>query len=404
MDKTNNPVQRFIQNTLDEDLLRASILIVDDMALMRKMIFMTLAKAGYTKILEAEDGDDALEMIRAKLPDIVILDLNMPRLSGYDVCRALRQDPKTRDLPVLVQSASETPEERVQVFEVGATDFVSKPINQAELLARVGMHLQNRFLIKDLMAYRSRVAAELEMAREIQASLLPDSKSLKAITVSTGVAINATYQSSSELGGDIWGAWALGKGSFGIHIMDVTGHGVASALSTIRIHSATRRFKNKQADPEMFIRDLNEELSENFPTGQFATMFYAVYNCETRLLRYCGAGSPPPLLIAGNEVIEIDSSGLPLGISKNAVYGVNQIEIPEGARLILYSDVIIEARNHQNEMIGVEGLKQQLTDFVKKDVPSLHDALLSSFWSVFEDGCLPDDLTLVEINFDQPKE
>ena len=384
-------------------ILDASILIVDDMAIMRKMIAITLKNAGYHNLTEAEDGDEALDKINASPPDIVILDINMPRMDGYAVCRALREDPRTAALPVLVQSSAETDVERVQVFHAGATDFVSKPINQPEMLARVAMHLENRFLIRDLSAYRQRLAAELDLAREMQQSLLPDADTLTNINEATGVTVTATYRASSELGGDLWGAWPLPDGRFGVYVLDVTGHGVASALSTFRVHSLTRRFKDLQTDPQAFIEALNAELVENFPTGQFATMFYGVFDTASRVLQYVGAGAPPPMLIEGQTISELDTAGFPLGISKRADYPLKTLTVPDDSALLLYSDVIIETLDEQDKMIGLDGLKRKIDTISSRgkglSKGTYHDGLLADFDANLGGEALDDDLTLVELTF-----
>ena len=188
-------------SAIADDVLASSILVVDDMALMRQMIGLCLSKADFTNVSFASDGDEALDHIQANQPDLVILDLNMPKVSGYDVCRTLRADPAMANLPILVQSASEAPEERVEVFEAGATDFVSKPINQPELIARVKMHLENRLLIRNLSAFERHMRRELVLARDMQHSLLPDTALQSAIENTYGVIIDSEYQASFELGG-----------------------------------------------------------------------------------------------------------------------------------------------------------------------------------------------------------
>ena len=376
----------------------AKILIVDDMALMRKIIGVCLTRGGYENLLYAEDGDEALKMVEEHHPDIVILDLNMPKVSGYEVCHALRGNEKYKNLPILVQSASETDEERVQVFASGATDFVSKPINQPELLARVRMHLENKLMIHSLSDFRKRMEAELVMAREMQQSLLPERPVIKEIEKRSNATIESFYRASFELGGDLWGCWELPDNKIGIYVLDITGHGVGSALNTFRVHATMARFKRSKNDPAAFLTDLNRVLQPSFPLGQFATMFYGVLDCNTNELTYAGAGAPRPMIVSGTDVRLLDSSGYPVGIAKKPEYVNLTDKLLPGESLFCYSDVLVEAPQEDGGFLGEEGLVGWVKELSEKvERPKLVSRLLKRFFAVQPD-LLPDDLTAVAIH------
>lgn len=383
---------------LPEGVASANILVVDDMPIMRKMIGLCLQRGGFTNVDYAEDGDDALEKIAASMPDLVILDINMPRLSGYDVCRKLRADPATSNLPILVQSASETAEERVEVFAAGATDFVSKPINHPELLARVCMHLENRFLIRSLTDFQDNMRTELKMAREMQVSLLPEKDAIEAVQSVGEATLEAFYEASFELGGDLWGAWVLPDNKLGIYVLDVTGHGVGAALNTFSLHATMARFEDKKGDPAEFLHALNSSLAGTFPLGRFATMFYGVLDCQTNELIYAGAGSPRPIIFGGGTIRSLDSAGLPIAIVKSATYENKTDRLEPGESLFCYSDVLIEAEQPDGGILGEEGfidwIEHALDNGSRETVVS---RLLDRFHED-QDENLPDDLTAVAIH------
>ncbi len=380
------------------DVKSAKILVVDDMALMRKIIGSCLSKGGYENILYAEDGDQALNMVQEHNPDILILDLNMPKVSGYEVCRTLRSQSQYNGLPILVQSASETDEERVQVFASGATDFVSKPINQPELLARVRMHLENKFMIHSLSKFRQRMESELVMAREMQQTLLPERRVIREIEKLTNSTMESYYRASSELGGDLWGCWVLPENKIGIFVLDITGHGVGSALNTFRVHATMARFHKSRLDPAEFLTDLNRVLAPSFPLGQFATMFYGVLTCDTGEFVYAGAGSPHPMIISDNGIRLLDSSGYPVGIVKRPKYVNLYDSLMPGESLFCYSDVLVEAPVKDDQILGEEGLVQWVQEIVDKhERPEMVSKLLKRFFAVQSD-LLPDDLTAIAIH------
>ncbi len=381
---------------LDEEVRKAKILIVDDMDLTRKMIASSLAKGGFSNFQYAEDGDHALKVIAQDQPDLVILDLNMPKMSGYEVCKILRADPATQGLPILVQSASEAPEERVQVFASGATDFVSKPINKSELLARVSMHIENKFLIEDLSAFKSHIGDELLLARSMQKELLPQRAFLREIEVRGNLRIENYYRASFELGGDLWGCWRVGENRIGIYILDIVGHGVGAALNTFRIHATMARFQELRVDPALFMNQLNGELFETLPTGQFATMFYCVLDIDSGDITYAGAGAPRPLIIGVDHGVRmLDSDGVPIGIIKTPDYRNKTATLSKGETLMCYSDVLIETRDDVGEIMGQDGFAAHVSDISRRvERNILISNVLKEFFDVLK-GDLPDDLTAV---------
>ncbi|WND02107.1 fused response regulator/phosphatase [Temperatibacter marinus] len=388
-------------HTLSEllgDVYSASILIVDDMLLMQKMIGQSLTNAGYNNLSYASDGLEAVEAIEKKCPDLVILDLNMPKMSGYDVCRHVRANPDYSGLPILVQSAAESPKERTEVFNVGGTDFVSKPINQPELLARVRMHLENKFLISNLTSFHDRVRMELEIAREMQQDILPSRAYLDTLSESCHVDIEAVYQSSSELGGDLWGIWPLEKGKFGFFVLDVSGHGVGSALNTFRAHSAMAIMEDLKEDPAAFLTELNSKMVSDFPTGSFATMFYAVVDPKEGQVTFAGAGAPNPFIISQDGASQrLDSSGYPIGIISSASYENLTASLKPGDLIFAYSDVFIEAPDDNGEFLGDAGLERVILDcHSQANDKNVIDIFIADFQKRVP-GNLPDDLTAVGI-------
>ena len=399
MADTKKPEEQIIARAaaFAEDILAARILIVDDMSLMRQMIGLCLSEAGFSALSFAEDGVEALEMIDQEMPELVILDLNMPKMSGHEVCKALRGDEKTKDLPILVQSASETPEERTEVFASGATDFVSKPINQPEMLARVCMHLENRFLIRSLQDFQAHMQDELTMARDMQQALLPGLREIQSVEKECNLRIESLYRASFELGGDLWGGWPLGGGKYGIYVLDVVGHGVTAALNTFRIHATMARFNRNRLNPARFLNRLNQELYASLPTGQFSTMFYAVLDTANGHLTYAGAGAPRPLIVSERGVRLLDSSGIPIGIAETPGYENKTETLEPGESLFCYSDVLVEASDSAGEILGEDGFAS-MVEGIACQVPQA--ALFRTILKQFLDGLpgpLPDDLTAVSV-------
>lgn len=390
------------------DAIRSStILIVDDHKLIRDMISVILSKAGFTNLYYAEDGLLALDRADRINPDMVILDQNMPNMSGIEVCRKLRADPRWRDLTVLFQTASSTEDERVRAFEVGATDLVSKPINPRELGARVRLHLANRTMIRRLSEYQARTSEELNAAHFMQEGLLPDDKTIEAAARRHGLIIGSHYSACSELGGDIWNLRSLDDERLAFYLADFSGHGVGAALNTFRLQTYMDRTDLDLADPSACLFDVNNYLSEVLPAGQFATMIYGILDrCENRLT-YASAGAPPPVICrgmgnTGPEWALLESAGLPVGMKNGTGYELREAAFAPGAFLLLYSDALIETPSPADP-IFTEDLLGEFVASKSRIAPGA-ELLQAVNTHLFEtnDQLLSDDLTMVFIGSPEP--
>ena len=257
------------------------VLIVDDVDHNRAVLGMALKRAGLKDLVFAVDGQEGLAMVNQTRPDLVLLDVQMPTMDGLEMCRTLRADPATAALPVIFQTALSGDDERVACFDAGGTDMVSKPINRREVIARVRNHLERRLLIRDLDAFRRRLAQELSQARSLQVGLAPSRRALNAVEARIDASIQTVFTPSSEVGGDVWTLFDLGPRRIGLFVADLTGHGVGAAMNAFRVHTlVTGAPDAARNDPATLLADLNAQLCPLMPRGQFATAFYGVLDLD----------------------------------------------------------------------------------------------------------------------------
>ena len=379
-----------------DGLAGARVLVVDDNRINRHLLLALLERGGITLIEQAEDGHDALVRIERFKPDLVLLDLMMPQMDGFEMCRRLRADPRWKSLPVLVQSSLNRAEDRARAFAAGATDYVTKPINAVELLARVRIHLRKRTMLRDLQQYHGRTEAELELARAMQARMLPGPDRLAELEAATGIAIHTHFAPSSELGGDFWGIERLPDGRVAIYLVDFSGHGVGAALNTFRLDAICRQIGSTELSPAEFLAAVNRRLCGLLPCGQFATMLTGVIDPAAGLFHYASAGSTAPMMWhPGDEAPRLgDGSGLPLGLLASASYDSRLMPMPPGARLFLYSDAAIEipiGGEDSHEVLDEYGLA---TLFARRLQEPDDAALLSGLLGDLKaTGPIDDDLT-----------
>lgn len=385
---------------LSQQIAQSRVLVVDDGPSNRALLANYLKLAGFSRITFAADGFEALELVDSFDPDIVVLDVAMPKMDGFEVCRRIRSDPQRSRLPVLIQTAFGGPKERQQAFEAGATDFVTKPIHRGELIARVRLHLENRILIRNLQQYHDRIDKELSLARSMQLGILPTKGALARLSDETGVDIAEHFVSSSELGGDFWGAHALEGGRIAVYAVDFSGHGVTAALNTFRLHTLMLGAGvNDNRPPAELLKDLARQLRALLPRGQFATMFYGVIDPAANLLSYAAAAAPPPLLMerAGAPAQKLESAGLPLGMVSDADYVARTASFPPGATLFLYSDALIETANSAGALFEVNDIAAAMEQAGDAAAAATLERVLTAFQSG-RSSHLDDDLTAVVVH------
>lgn len=378
-----------------EALRDMRILIVDDNAFNRDLLASILEREGFTNLETAKDGQSALAKIASAPPDLLLLDLIMPNTDGYEVCRQLRKNDQYVNLPILVQSILNSPQDLAKAFAAGTTDFLTKPINAPELLARTRVHLQRRALVRALVSYRKRTTVELERARSMQVRLLPTRTEMESFK-SAGLSLAAHFEPSSELGGDFWGMARTHRGDPIIYLVDFSGHGVNAALNTFRLHAIFQQLEFGAIEPGEILVQLNTRIAPLLPTGQYATVLIGIFDCDRQIFSYATAASTAPIVWNDSEAPAVlPSSGLPLGITTRANYESREIPFPPGTSIMFYSDAATEAEIN-GEMLAEDGLINLLIQLLAEGKDG--DAMVAKIAETLHIdrlGALEDDLTMV---------
>lgn len=375
----------------------ARILIVDDEPLSCQLLAGILRKQGFERLTIADCGNQALEFTGEIRPDLILLDMQMPDLSGLEVCERIRAHTEFVDVPILIQTATVSPKEMGELFAAGGSDFLSKPINPAELIARVIVHLERRLLLGEMRDYRERISSELASARRMQSEIFPSPIYQQEVAEAANVRIGSYHRSSSEVGGDLWGILPISDGRFGVFLADFTGHGITSALNTFRLHALIHEYKELHGRPGQLLARLNERLSKLLPTGQFATFLYVVIDYQEGVLRLASAGAPP--LVIKNGLHEparlLQATGVPLGIVGTMDYEEHECAFDVDALVVLYSDGLPEFPNAVGERLGEEALASTLDRLHPGlDPYELIDKLCATA-GITPGHVLPDDTTII---------
>ena len=382
-------------NEMNQPDQKKTVLVVDD-APANIQVVNSILKDIY-KIRIATNGAKALELANATPPpDLILLDVMMPEMDGYEVCTRLKGDSHTRDIPVIFLTGQTEIEDETRGFEVGAVDYIHKPFSPAVVMARVQTHLVLRGIREQLTLQLQTIQKELETARQIQMSILPTE-----IPKLDGLDIAARYIPMTSVAGDFYDFILVDEKHLGILIADVSGHGMPAALIASMLKIALAAQVPHAADPAQVLSGLNQALCGKFQ-HHFVTAAYLFVDMAKGMLTYAGAGHPPMLLWGGSfaGVRDVVENGLFLGKFPWATYSSLELPLSVGDWCLLYTDGIPETANHSEIEFGTERFREFLATEQSTSANQFADRLLGelSSWAARGPGEeLDDDITLVAI-------
>ncbi|HZE13123.1 MAG TPA: SpoIIE family protein phosphatase, partial [Chthoniobacterales bacterium] len=323
------------------------ILVADDDATSRKLLSRILTRAGFT-CTEAADGIEALKQLQVDPPSLLLLDYDMPGMNGAEVLKQLRRDGNAlvAQIPAIMLTGHGGEESEVLCLEAGADDFVTKPINDAVLRARIDTHLRLRLMRSQLQeqndeleAWRHNLERDLEAARLTQQSLIPQKPPMLP-----GWEIAACYRPVIQVGGDIYGWLRMADGRTLFWIVDATGHGASAALLTTLAKLLFHHGIAEHNDPAKIMDKVNSDFRSIFGARSFMTAMCVALDPATGRAGVVGAGHPPLLVArAGGRTESIPSSAPPLGLLERSEFIEATVELEAGDAFLLYTDGIYGA-------------------------------------------------------------
>ena len=339
-----------------EESKKSKLLIVDDTPENIHILMGTL-KGDYA-IVAAINGEKALKLAEADpLPDLILLDIMMPGIDGFEVCRRLKAEPGTRDIPVIFLSALDDTVNKVKGFSLGAVDYISKPFQPEEVIARVNTQLTIHRLSKKVQNQRDQLEHELKVVSEVQRNLLP-----AQLPEIDRLKLGVYYETSRYAGGDYYDVMNLSDNRWGILVADAEGHGAPAAVMMAMTCALFRASPNFSSEPDAVLSHLNTHLC-NVNEASFVTAIYVVYDADKRTIRIARAGHPLPIIysISKNKAEKFTVKGVsPLGIDPYDRIPVTETRLEPGDRLLLFTDGVSERFNKEGKIYGEDRLLKQL--------------------------------------------
>lgn len=381
------------------------ILVVDDSPITREILCAIIEAEGWEPI-EAASGREAIAAAGSHSPDLVLLDVMMPDGSGYDVCEELRRRDPEHELPIIFLSSSGDSANRIEGLNRGGDDFVAKPFDPAEIVARVRSRLavRNRGRVlsaahQTLLDRQARLDEDIRAAAGIQQALLPD----KPPPV-PGLDVAWRFLPCDQVGGDLFQVVQLDERHVALYMIDVTGHGIPAGMLTAALAKTLSPEGNIVRQPDGSVRPPAEVLrllDREYPIERFERCFsiaYLLLDVTTGLLRYSRAGHPMPVCVRGDGVAQLlPEGGTLIGLGDMLPIEEGAIQLRAGDRLFVYTDGVAEAEGQQGELYGDDRVQALLSSSRALPLDGTCDALFSAIRSFSGGRDLRDDAAVVAL-------
>lgn len=369
------------------------ILIVDDTPANLRLLSQMLTQRGH-HVRAVTSGPRALASAQMSLPNLILLDIKMPEMNGYEVCERLKADARTREVPVIFISALDELQDKVRAFAVGGVDYITKPFQVEEVVARVETHLTLRHLQEQLQSANQKMARELALAGQVQASFLPGK--LPSVP---GWDLAVTLKPARETSGDFYDVQLMPDGKLRLLVADVVDKGVGAALYMAMSWALIRAYTAEYpAQPELVMEAVNRRILTDTSGDQFLSAFYGVVAPGTGNLIYSNAGHYPPYILErgnGRATRSLPRTGMLLGIAPEEKWSQGSVQLAAGDVLVLYTDGILDAENAGGEFFGRERLLSTLRANLDRPAQEIQEALLQAVADFTQGAVQSDDIALV---------
>ena len=391
---------------MSEDLkVKETILLVDDNPINLQVLFETFKESGY-KLIAAKDGEKALAMAESAHPDLILLDIMMPGMDGYEVCRRLKADDGTSNIPIIFVTAMGETADETKGLELGAVDYITKPFSPPIVQARVRTHLALKRNMAELQeAYKiiesqkERMEDELNVGREIQMNMVP--LTFPPFPERDEVSIYATLQPAREVGGDFYDFFFIDEYRLCFCIGDVSGKGVPAALFMAVTKTLIEARARDDLSTASIITHVNDELSRDNKAFMFVTLFLGILDVRTGEFLYTNGGHNPPYIKRQNGSIDIldERHGPIVGPVPGLTYKEATAHLAPDDLIFLFTDGVNEAMDPSKNQFSDERLVDLLSSRVFESVEEMVQTTVYEVEQFAGEAEQSDDITLLAIQF-----
>ncbi|PJO40551.1 SpoIIE family protein phosphatase [Lysinibacillus xylanilyticus] len=326
-----------------------TILLVDDNQVNLFVIEKVLKNAGYDNCVSLTSAYELFDYLQLDAPnpkgnsvDLILLDIMMPEIDGIEACKRIKQNKRLKDIQIIFVTALEDKNKLAEALDIGGVDYITKPINKTELLARIRVALRLKAELDWHTQQEKKIQYELDLATHVQRSLL------SAPLNEANIQIEVSYLPSSNLAGDMYYWHKIDDQRYAIILLDMMGHGIPAALVCMFISSVLREAVKQLVDPELVIKELNRYMTllHNGKEDNhfYFTAIYLVIDTEQKTIEYVNAGHPSGYaLVDKKTLVPLKRGSCAVGFFDEIDVQKQFIQYNEDVQLILYTDGVLEA-------------------------------------------------------------
>jgi len=400
------------------ELSKCTVLVVDDTE--ANIDILVAALDSEYEVSVAMDGKSALEIIVTDLPDLILLDIMMPGIDGYEVCRRIKSEPRTKEIPILFITAMSEIENKTRGFELGAVDYIIRPFEVMEVKARVKTHLsltlarreltdQNIILedkvrirteaLRQSITSREKMKSELRIAHDIQMHIMP--VDFPPFPDKPEIDIHAILKPAREVGGDFYDFFFINSSRLCLVVGDVSGKGVPAALFMSMVITYIRSIAKVFDKPDLILDNVNKEVSRGNDSCTFVTVFLGILDIKTGELSYTNAGHNPPLIVSRKNGITLlnDANCPAIGMDDDFTFNRKTVMLQSFDMICIYTDGVTEAFDERRNMFSEERLIEEVSQHVEYTASELADKIFRKVQSFSEKIPQTDDITILNVRY-----
>ncbi|MBF0289016.1 MAG: SpoIIE family protein phosphatase [SAR324 cluster bacterium] len=379
--------------------MRSKVLLVDDDP-MELFVMESVLKGLDIEIVRVDSGEKAIEATMKQNFAVILLDVRMPDINGFEVAKVIQSSPNNQNLPIIFVTSFDEQKAVFAGYKSGAVDYIFKPFEPVILKSKVSVFIELEQKRLKLEQVNQQMIQELQQARRTQLSILP-----QRMPDNPYMKVHAMYKSVESVGGDFYNFIEFSDQRLGVVVADVTGHGVSAALISTMASGLVDSMAKESSSPAQLLLLLNELIYQRTSEESFITLVYAIIDPIDQSLIYASAGHRPIYIIrhATKTIDVLSKTDVILGVfsddsDDHVQYTDTKVSFAVGDRIFLYTDGIVEANNSKGGWYGTERLKQRCSEWFEKPLDLFLDNIFSEVLSFSSNSRLDDDVTLLGID------
>ncbi len=397
-------INEVVSSKTQSEQKQLRVLLVDDQPIIAEAIRRMLDNQSDISFFYCQNPMEAMSIATQVNPTVILQDLVMPDVDGLTLVKYFRANPTTKNMPLVVLSSKEDADTKYKAFENGANDYMVKLPDKLEVLARIRYH-SNAYItlcekneaMENLQKSQLHLRQELEQAEQYVESLLP--KKLDNEVIKT----DWIFKSSNELGGDCFDYEWIDEKHFVMYLLDVCGHGVGAALLSVSVMNVLRAQSLPDVDfkkPAQVLAALNNAFDMEKQNNMYFTLWYGVFNIDTRELVYASGGHPPAILKSGEEMRELTTNGMIIGGMPDMKFSEKSLKVDKDCILYIFSDGVYEIENASTKkLMNYDDFKNALVNECTIDGETKLESILRYSENVQASKQFADDYSICEIKF-----